>query len=183
MQSKIVAYDEGRDLELMKELFLGDDLSDIPSENATAASPLSLCLILLMLSVPVYDGRISNVPTYRNTPHALFSISLSESNTVAYNEGRDLELKKELFLGDALSDLPSFYDGKISNVPAYRNTPQALFATARSEKIYLILKKGTWFNVDSDCSKKIKEFVAKAFKENILSLPGDVDVVCGEPPC
>ncbi|PHT48810.1 hypothetical protein CQW23_13018 [Capsicum baccatum] len=166
MQSNTVAYDEGRDFELKKEPFLGDALYDLPSKNATAALPLSLCLILLTLSVPVYDGRISNVPAYRNTPHALFSISLSESNTVAYDEARDLELKKELFLGDALSDLPSenataasplslsfilltlsvpVYDGRISNVPAYKNTPHTLSAIARSE--------------------------------------GEVDVVCGEPPC
>lgn len=31
---------------------------------------------------------------------------LMQSNTVAYDSVRDLELKKELFLGDALSDLP-----------------------------------------------------------------------------
>ncbi|PHT38578.1 hypothetical protein CQW23_22151 [Capsicum baccatum] len=104
--SKTVAYDEGRDLELKKELFLGDALSDLPSENVAAASPLSLCLILLMLSIPVHDGRISNVLAYRNNPHALFFIARSESNTVAYDEGKDLELKKELFLGDALSDIP-----------------------------------------------------------------------------
>lgn len=30
-----------------------------------------------------------------------------QSNTVAFDEGQELELKKELFLGDALSDLPS----------------------------------------------------------------------------
>ncbi|PHT36567.1 hypothetical protein CQW23_24267 [Capsicum baccatum] len=87
MQPNTVAYDEGRDLKLNKELFLGDALSDLP--------------------LVFYDGRISNVPAYRNTPHALFAIARSKSNTVAYDEGRDLELKKELFLGDALSDLPS----------------------------------------------------------------------------
>ncbi|KAM3236268.1 hypothetical protein P3L10_016305 [Capsicum annuum] len=182
MQSNTVAYDEGRDLELMKKLFLGDDLSDIPSENAATASPLSLCLILLTLSIPVYDGRISNVPTYRNTPHALFSIALSESNTVAYDEGRDLELKKELFLGDALSDLPSFMMEE-SPISPLIGILLMLYLPLLEVRIYLILKKGTWFNVDSDCSKKIKEFVAKGFKENILLLPGDVDVVCGEPPC
>ncbi|KAF3636688.1 putative PP2A regulatory subunit TAP46-like [Capsicum annuum] len=135
MQSKTVAYDEGRDLELMKKLFLGDDLSDIPS-----------------------------------------------SNTVAYDEGRDLELKKELFLGDALSDLPSFMMEESPMSPLI-GILLMLYLPLLEVRIYLILKKGTWFNVDGDCLKKIKEFVAKGFKENILSLPGDVDVVCGEPPC
>ncbi|MCE3051047.1 hypothetical protein HAX54_048806 [Datura stramonium] len=43
----------------------------------------------------------------------------------------------------------------------------------------------TWEPIDglSDCPKKIKEFVAKGFEANLLPLPGDVDVVCGGPPC
>ncbi|XP_059287851.1 DNA (cytosine-5)-methyltransferase CMT3-like [Lycium ferocissimum] len=43
----------------------------------------------------------------------------------------------------------------------------------------------TWEPIDglSECPKKIKEFVAKGFKANLLPLPGDVDVVCGGPPC
>ncbi|CAN4094832.1 unnamed protein product [Withania somnifera] len=46
-------------------------------------------------------------------------------------------------------------------------------------------EEDTWEPIDglSDCPKKIKEFVAKGFKENLLPLPGDVDVVCGGPPC
>ncbi|KAF3628364.1 putative PP2A regulatory subunit TAP46-like [Capsicum annuum] len=73
--------------------------------------------------IVVYDGRISNVPAYRNTPHTLFAIARSEfmmeespislligillTLYLPLLEMRDLELKKELFLGDALSDLPS----------------------------------------------------------------------------
>ncbi|KAG5569083.1 hypothetical protein H5410_058849 [Solanum commersonii] len=46
-------------------------------------------------------------------------------------------------------------------------------------------EEDTWEPIDglSDCPKKIKEFVAKGFKANLLPLPGDVDVVCGGPPC
>ncbi|CAN4110242.1 unnamed protein product [Withania somnifera] len=46
-------------------------------------------------------------------------------------------------------------------------------------------EEDTWEPIDglSDCPKKIKAFVAKGFKENLLPLPGGVDVVCGGPPC
>ncbi|KAK4355044.1 hypothetical protein RND71_027238 [Anisodus tanguticus] len=46
-------------------------------------------------------------------------------------------------------------------------------------------EEDTWEPIDglSECPKKIKEFVAKGFKANLLPLPGDVDVVCGGPPC
>ncbi|BAU02932.1 hypothetical protein VIGAN_11252900 [Vigna angularis var. angularis] len=33
------------------------------------------------------------------------------------------------------------------------------------------------------CKDKINEFVIQGFKSNILPLPGDVDVICGGPPC
>ncbi|CAJ1951655.1 unnamed protein product [Sphenostylis stenocarpa] len=35
----------------------------------------------------------------------------------------------------------------------------------------------------SNCKDKIKEFVIQGFKSKILPLPGDVDVICGGPPC
>ncbi|KAF3662185.1 putative PP2A regulatory subunit TAP46-like [Capsicum annuum] len=123
----------------------------------------------------IYDGKISNVPDYRNTPHALFAIARSESNTVAYDEGRDLELMKKLFLGDDLSDIPSvIYDGRISNVPTYRNTPHALFSIALSESNTVAYDEGR------DLELKKELFLGDALSD----LPsGDVDVVCGEPPC
>lgn len=34
-----------------------------------------------------------------------------------------------------------------------------------------------------DCEESLKEFVIKGAKAKILPLPGDVDVVCGGPPC
>ncbi|XP_059667350.1 DNA (cytosine-5)-methyltransferase CMT3-like [Cornus florida] len=34
-----------------------------------------------------------------------------------------------------------------------------------------------------DCQQKIKEFVENGYKSKILPLPGNVDVVCGGPPC
>ncbi|XP_057872420.2 DNA (cytosine-5)-methyltransferase CMT3 isoform X2 [Cryptomeria japonica] len=34
-----------------------------------------------------------------------------------------------------------------------------------------------------ECEEKIKEFVLKSAKEKRLPLPGDVDVICGGPPC
>ncbi|TVU05020.1 hypothetical protein EJB05_48168, partial [Eragrostis curvula] len=43
----------------------------------------------------------------------------------------------------------------------------------------------TWEPVDnlSDCPLKIKEFVQEGYSKRILPLPGDVDVICGGPPC
>ncbi|XP_072992889.1 DNA (cytosine-5)-methyltransferase CMT3-like [Typha latifolia] len=35
----------------------------------------------------------------------------------------------------------------------------------------------------SKCQEKIKEFVCNGYRKNILPLPGNVDVVCGGPPC
>ncbi|TVU17257.1 hypothetical protein EJB05_33276 [Eragrostis curvula] len=34
-----------------------------------------------------------------------------------------------------------------------------------------------------DCPERIKEFVERGYRENILPLPGTVDVICGGPPC
>ncbi|KAF0929707.1 hypothetical protein E2562_023054 [Oryza meyeriana var. granulata] len=43
----------------------------------------------------------------------------------------------------------------------------------------------TWEPIEnlSDCSLKIKEFVQDGYRRKILPLPGDVDVICGGPPC
>lgn len=43
----------------------------------------------------------------------------------------------------------------------------------------------TWEPIDglSDCQQKVKEFVTRGYKRKILPLPGDVDVICGGPPC
>ncbi|MCL7031854.1 hypothetical protein MKW94_007959 [Papaver nudicaule] len=35
----------------------------------------------------------------------------------------------------------------------------------------------------SNCEEKIKKFVSAGYKSNLLPLPGDVDVICGGPPC
>ncbi|KAL5854040.1 hypothetical protein ACOSQ3_003822 [Xanthoceras sorbifolium] len=46
-------------------------------------------------------------------------------------------------------------------------------------------KDDTWEPIDglSDCQEKVKEFVTKGYRSNILPFPGDVDVICGGPPC
>ncbi|KAM0881728.1 hypothetical protein ACQ4PT_032774 [Festuca glaucescens] len=46
-------------------------------------------------------------------------------------------------------------------------------------------EEDTWEPIEnlSDCPLKIKEFVQEGHKHNILPLPGDVDVICGGPPC
>uniref|UniRef100_A0ACD6ACE7 Uncharacterized protein n=1 Tax=Avena sativa TaxID=4498 RepID=A0ACD6ACE7_AVESA len=46
-------------------------------------------------------------------------------------------------------------------------------------------KKDTWEPIENlcDCPLKIKEFVQEGHKRHILPLPGDVDVICGGPPC
>ncbi|XP_045822705.1 DNA (cytosine-5)-methyltransferase CMT3-like isoform X2 [Trifolium pratense] len=43
----------------------------------------------------------------------------------------------------------------------------------------------SWEPIDglSNCKERIKDFVIRGFKSNILPLPGYVDVVCGGPPC
>ncbi|KAG6487340.1 DNA (cytosine-5)-methyltransferase CMT3-like [Zingiber officinale] len=43
----------------------------------------------------------------------------------------------------------------------------------------------TWEPIDglSNCEEKIMEFVKSGYKKNILPLPGQVDVICGGPPC
>ncbi|KAJ0020210.1 hypothetical protein Pint_31342 [Pistacia integerrima] len=35
----------------------------------------------------------------------------------------------------------------------------------------------------SNCTGKIKEFVSHGYRSKVLPLPGDVDVICGGPPC
>ncbi|XP_044466931.1 DNA (cytosine-5)-methyltransferase CMT2-like isoform X2 [Mangifera indica] len=43
----------------------------------------------------------------------------------------------------------------------------------------------TWEPVEglSNCQERVRDFVIKGFKSKILPLPGDVDVICGGPPC
>ncbi|KAF2286276.1 hypothetical protein GH714_013067 [Hevea brasiliensis] len=43
----------------------------------------------------------------------------------------------------------------------------------------------TWEPIDGlgNCQKAIKDFVTNGYKSRILPLPGDVDVICGGPPC
>lgn len=43
----------------------------------------------------------------------------------------------------------------------------------------------TWESIEglSNCQERIEEFVRKGFKSKILPFPGDVDVICGGPPC
>ncbi|XP_043691598.1 DNA (cytosine-5)-methyltransferase CMT3-like [Telopea speciosissima] len=43
----------------------------------------------------------------------------------------------------------------------------------------------TWEGIEglTKCQESIKNFVTKGFKSNILPLPGDVNVICGGPPC
>ncbi|KAI4327813.1 hypothetical protein L6164_020231 [Bauhinia variegata] len=43
----------------------------------------------------------------------------------------------------------------------------------------------TWEPLDglSNCPEKLKEFVTRGYKSKILPLPGDVDFICGGPPC
>ncbi|XP_057467663.1 DNA (cytosine-5)-methyltransferase CMT2-like [Actinidia eriantha] len=43
----------------------------------------------------------------------------------------------------------------------------------------------TWEPIEglSNCQERIQDFVRRGFKSKILPLPGDVDVLCGGPPC
>ncbi|KAJ0039700.1 hypothetical protein Pint_26660 [Pistacia integerrima] len=43
----------------------------------------------------------------------------------------------------------------------------------------------TWEPIEglSTCEEKLKDFVIKGFKSKILPLPGNVDFICGGPPC
>nr|ASL68818.1 DNA (cytosine-5)-methyltransferase chromomethylase [Litchi chinensis] len=46
-------------------------------------------------------------------------------------------------------------------------------------------KHDTWEPITglSDCRKRIREFVIRGYESKILPLPGEVDVICGGPPC
>ncbi|XP_062205913.1 DNA (cytosine-5)-methyltransferase 3-like [Phragmites australis] len=46
-------------------------------------------------------------------------------------------------------------------------------------------EEDTWEPIDnlSDCPLKIREFVQEGYRKRILPQPGDVDVICGGPPC
>uniref|UniRef100_A0A453MQU2 DNA (cytosine-5-)-methyltransferase n=1 Tax=Aegilops tauschii subsp. strangulata TaxID=200361 RepID=A0A453MQU2_AEGTS len=46
-------------------------------------------------------------------------------------------------------------------------------------------EEDTWEPIEnlSDCPLKIKEFVQEGHMRKVLPLPGDVDVLCGGPPC
>ncbi|PIN10956.1 DNA (cytosine-5-)-methyltransferase [Handroanthus impetiginosus] len=50
-----------------------------------------------------------------------------ESNTVGYEEGREVNLKKELFLGDAISDLPTVENNEERDEMPYNSEPQTDF--------------------------------------------------------
>ncbi|XP_022157356.1 DNA (cytosine-5)-methyltransferase CMT3 [Momordica charantia] len=43
----------------------------------------------------------------------------------------------------------------------------------------------TWEPIEglSNCNEKLKDFVTSGYKSKRLPLPGDVDVICGGPPC
>ncbi|GMH09899.1 hypothetical protein Nepgr_011740 [Nepenthes gracilis] len=43
----------------------------------------------------------------------------------------------------------------------------------------------TWEPIQglSQCRERMEEFVSKGYRSKILPLPGDVDVICGGPPC
>ncbi|KAI3966394.1 hypothetical protein MKW92_046923 [Papaver armeniacum] len=45
--------------------------------------------------------------------------------------------------------------------------------------------KDTWEPISnlSNCKEKIRNFVTTGYYSNLLPLPGDVDVICGGPPC
>ncbi|OMO97899.1 hypothetical protein COLO4_14287 [Corchorus olitorius] len=46
-------------------------------------------------------------------------------------------------------------------------------------------KDDSWEPLDGlgDCEECLKDFVTRGFQSKILPLPGDVDVICGGPPC
>ncbi|KAL2540844.1 DNA (cytosine-5)-methyltransferase CMT3 [Abeliophyllum distichum] len=50
-----------------------------------------------------------------------------EANTVAYSEGSKIELKKELFLGDAISDLPPVENDEARDEIPYGSEPETEF--------------------------------------------------------
>ncbi|EOY32387.1 Chromomethylase 1, putative isoform 3 [Theobroma cacao] len=47
------------------------------------------------------------------------------------------------------------------------------------------LEEDTWEPLEGmgDCQECLKDFVTRGFNSKILPLPGDVDVICGGPPC
>ncbi|XP_008448610.2 DNA (cytosine-5)-methyltransferase CMT2 [Cucumis melo] len=63
--------------------------------------------------------------------------------------------------------------------------------TGKRGLMFLVRWKGygpsedTWEPIEglSNCQEAIQDFVQRGLREKILPLPGDVDVICGGPPC
>ncbi|KAL6519679.1 hypothetical protein OROHE_017369 [Orobanche hederae] len=71
--------------------------------------------------LPQYPFPTHNVIVRGNVPTEF------ESNTVAYEEGHAVSLKKELFLGDAISDLPHVENNEARDEMPYNSEPETDF--------------------------------------------------------
>ncbi|PSR86881.1 DNA (cytosine-5)-methyltransferase [Actinidia chinensis var. chinensis] len=179
-ESNAVAYEEGQDIELEKELFLKDAICDLPhvendeqrDEMPYGSEPktdfqrfirmgkdelLSSALLTenilfdhrpLQLNDDDYQ-RVCQIPKIKganfrhlkgvrvrgdkkvewdpNVERVYLPSGKPLSNAVAYEEGQDIELEKELFLKDAICDLPHVENDEQRDEMPYGSEPKTDF--------------------------------------------------------
>lgn len=65
-------------LDVVRTRFQGLDTSSGKVHTTRALNLIELCLNLIGFCFAVNDGRVFNLPTYKNTPHAIFTIARLE---------------------------------------------------------------------------------------------------------
>ncbi|KAG8088009.1 hypothetical protein GUJ93_ZPchr0010g7296 [Zizania palustris] len=97
----------------------------------------------------------------------------SESADLSENEEEDELLDKDEFVVEKLAGI--CYGGSGRKSGLYFKVQWKGYGR----------EEDTWEPIEnlSDCPLKIKEFVQNGYKRKILPRPGDVDVICGGPPC
>ncbi|WJX25975.1 DNA (cytosine-5-)-methyltransferase [Trifolium repens] len=112
-----------------------------------------------------------------NVPHDQYSNLFSAEEEEEDVDGTDCEESNE----DEIFEVSEVHDIRYADANK-ENKPGLYFKV--SWKGYKS-DADSWEPIDglSNCKERIKEFVIRGFKSNILPLPGHVDVVCGGPPC
>lgn len=65
-------------LDVVRTRFQGTDVSSERVHTKCALNLIEICLNSIGFCFAVNDGRVFNLPTYKNTPHAIFTIARSE---------------------------------------------------------------------------------------------------------
>ncbi|KAJ0432554.1 putative DNA (cytosine-5-)-methyltransferase [Helianthus annuus] len=111
----------------------------------------------------------------RNETADDFLLLLKEWEKLCSHEDDDDDLGEEVFEVEKILSI-CYGDPKKS---------RSVGCTSRSVGKNYGPEEDTWEPIDGlgDCQEKIKKFVVDGFKSKLLPLPGDVDVICGGPPC